>query len=132
MQIELRRVHDVAVVTVLGTITGGNGKRLFEAFVDWLCRQEAEAYVLNLEWTTSLDAFGIETIRAIRGLLGMAHGEPLLAVAAPTDYVQRLLRVAGLTDQIPCFPAEDDALHYLLCRRMVPGAHEASRAASAA
>ena len=106
MDFEERRAGDLVILDATGTLTSGEGDRLFTERMHSLARRGHTKVVLNLGGVTQLDSTGIGELVPNYAMLKRAGGT--LALLNPTKRVHDLLAMTRLLSVFDMYASEDE------------------------
>ena len=104
MQFEERIAGELVILDATGTLTSGQGDRLFNERMHSLARRGYTKVVLNLSGVTHVDSTGIGELVANYTMLKRAGGT--LALLNPTRRVHELLAMTRLLNVFDTYASE--------------------------
>jgi anti-sigma B factor antagonist len=108
LQISIRESGDVTILDLQGRVTIGAGRFLLNDYLRKLVAEGARKLLLNLEDVTQLDSSGVSAVVGTCVSLSRQGGS--LKLLCPRGRVQDVLRIMRVTDIIPAFENETQAL----------------------
>ena len=107
LTLKSRFVGNVYVIRCAGSLVlGAEAKALGDLLEERT--PEFSRYVLNLEGLTRLDSIGVGLLVRYADRFGRRGGG--LRLAAPPEFVNRLLELTMLSDVLPQYPTEEEAI----------------------
>ena len=115
LQISVRESGDVAILDLRGKLTIDGGSELLSRYLKTLLRKAPCNLLLNLADLSQVDSSGVSVI--IDTVLSLKRQREDLKLLRPRGHVLEVLRVLHLTELIPSFEDETQALASFRSRR---------------
>jgi len=120
LRISTRQTGDVTIVDLDGRIVIGQDNDSLRERFEGLIRRGARNVLVNLANVAQVDSSGISTL--VRAFISMQHSGGSFKMLHPGGHVREVLEVMHLTNVIPTFDDEAQAI-----ASFGPGAKSASR-----
>lgn len=108
LEIKTRKVGDVTVLDLSGSLLVGMGLELLKPRIEQLVAEQQLKVVLNAKDVSVIDSAGVGDLVASFSSLKRAGGS--LKVANPGKMVREVLRIARIPTLIEVFDTEDEAV----------------------
>ena len=108
LRILTRKSGNVTILDVLGRIVIGVNSDAFRAELRKLAGSTPCDVLINLAEVTQVDSSGISAL--VQSLVTLKRGGGSLKILNPTKYVSEVLEITGLTQSLPAYTNEADAL----------------------
>jgi anti-sigma B factor antagonist len=107
--LECRLEQGIPVVRVGGEVDVSTSGELRSSLLAAVSTKASQSLVVNLADVQFIDSTGIGVLVGLWRRIRAGNGR--LVLAAPSSQVRRTLDTAGLTEVLPCYELESEAVH---------------------
>lgn len=110
VQASVRHNAPLVVIDLTGDVTTFADEEINRAYRE-VCEQGAENILLNFARVDYVNSAGVSTII---GILGQTReADQRLLITGLTPHYQKIFQIMGLTQYVPIFPSEEEAIGYV-------------------